>query len=69
MKNDPWETVNRVDDSEMSGLVLAHYQYLAQHLCRISANSPKVSIAQQDKWYRAVGDKTWSESLPEKVRE
>lgn len=69
MKHDPWETVNRIDDSEMSRLILDHYQYLAQHLCRISTNSPEVTIAQQDKWYRAGGDKTWSESLPERFRE
>ena len=69
MKNDPWETVNQIDNKELSDHILAHYQYLSQHLCRISTNSPDVSVAAQDEWYRAGGDKTWSESLPERFRE
>jgi hypothetical protein len=62
-------TFNCIDESEPSDLILSHYQYLAQHLCRISTNGPEVTIAQQDEWYRAGGDKTWSESLPEEVQQ
>lgn len=65
MKNDPWETKNRIDEPKLQQEILRHHRGLIEHLARISFAQPGTKIAGQDTFYRAGGNKTWSESLKE----
>jgi arylsulfatase A-like enzyme len=66
MDRDPWEAHNCADSPDMQGEILRHYQYLTDHLeKRIAHSRDGTLIAKQDSWYKAGGELTWDESLPE----
>jgi arylsulfatase A-like enzyme len=67
MKNDPWETNNRIDEPALQDEIFRHTRFLVNHLARIACRQPDVIIAKQDDWYRAGGSQTWEECLPPEI--
>ncbi len=63
MQVDPWETKNLAGRSDLQSVIVQHLQWLAEHQGRLISIQPGSSIAPQDTFYRAGGDKSWAESL------